>query len=114
MKNDNYLTLFFIFGLFFNSVFANDNEQLFRERVHKVLENRKSTIIKKISAKIHTKEEDVEKNIQFILNSDEIKAIGHVNGILGVCEISGNITIIETAIVGNCIDDNGKVSIIWP
>ena len=97
-----------------NVALSSDNQELYLKRVSEVLENRKYTMIKKIASKIGVNDEEVEKNMTFKLENNEINVIGHVNGSYGVCEITGKIMITETAVAGKCINEQQRVSIIWP
>jgi len=114
MKPFNIILTYVLGALLLQSAFANSNQQMFERRVLNVLENRKATMVKKISIKINSKEEEVKNNINFVLDGDVLKVLGHVNGSYGICEITGEISIIETSVVGKCISDTNRVSIIWP
>ena len=99
------------------SAFASqnlDNYDLYKPRVAEVLEKRKIDMIKKISSKIGTKYDEIEKNMVFQPENDEIKVMGHVTGNYGVCEITGAIKVLETSVSGKCITKDHRISIIWP
>ena len=109
------LTLILITNSSFSySELNEENKELFEQRVHEVLELKKVSMLKKIATKINTNYEQVEKNISFTKEEKELIILGHVTGSYGICELSGKINIIETSIVGKCISDDHKVSIIWP
>lgn len=106
------LSLTFTFSTF--ATIKDGNEDLFHKRQQKVLELRKENVLKKIATKINTSYEEVEKNLTFTDENNQISVIGHVNGDHGVCEITGMINLIETSVSGKCISETNKVTIIWP
>lgn len=112
-----YMTALISLSMITLSTFASqnpDNDELYQKRVAEVLEKRKVNMIKKISTKIGTKYDEVEKNISFQSQNDEMNVIGHVNGNYGVCEITGTIKVLETSVSGKCITEDHRISIIWP
>ena len=86
----------------------------FKKRHLQVLQIRKEKIISNISTKLEIKESEVEKNLQFVLQDDILKIQGFLKGSKGVCRMKGTISLLETSVVGNCIDDSYKITIIWP
>ena len=93
---------------------TQDNSELYQSRVLEVLEKRKVNMIKKLAAKVDSSYEEIVKNMVFKLNDNEILVFGHIDGSYGVCEIKGEIKIIETSVAGKCITADKRVSIIWP
>ena len=115
MKLKKYLIALTTLVLFSTTAFSeNSNRSLFKQKVLEVLSAKKVKMIKKLAEKVNTTPEEVTKNLQTELNGDqsEYKVKGHINGIYGVCEISGTMAIIETSVSGNCIANDLKVTII--
>jgi hypothetical protein len=108
-----FITLFFTQHLAKASN-TQDNSDLYQSRVLQVLDKRKVNMIKKLAAKVDSPYEEIIKNMNFKLNDNKMLVFGHIVGSYGVCEINGEISVIETSVAGKCITADQRVSIIWP
>ena len=111
----NFLLISIIYGCI-NLAYSSPQEfsEEFKKRHLQVLQNRKAKVISSISTKLEIKASEVEKNLSFNQDDDILMVQGFLKGSKGICRMSGKITLIETSIVGNCIDNFYKVVIFWP
>ena len=84
--------------------------EVFYQRKKDVLEKRKTNLITKVAKKLKISERAAYKDIQFKLQNDLIVVSGFIEGYLGLCKVSGNLSLENSQTKFICISSNSNVT----